>query len=139
MIGIDSARNNSGAQTGALDPANDMFWTWNSGYIMAKFEGASPQSAAAGNIVKFHIGGYGGANKTMRITNPSFNNDTAKVTTNITPEIHLSCNLLEWFSAPYVIDFSVINTAMSPGTTSNHIATNYADMFIVEHIHNNPH
>src|ERR1043166_4097493 len=35
MLGVDSARNKSGAQTGGLDPAgeaNDMFWTWNSGY-----------------------------------------------------------------------------------------------------------
>jgi hypothetical protein len=36
MIGVDSTRNVSGSQTGALDPALGMFWTWNSGYIMAK-------------------------------------------------------------------------------------------------------
>lgn len=33
LIGIDSLRNCSGAQTGDLDPAKGMFWTWNSGYI----------------------------------------------------------------------------------------------------------
>jgi len=45
QIGIDSIYNVSGAQTGALDPMNGMFWTWNSGYIMAKLEGilADPQ------------------------------------------------------------------------------------------------
>ena len=32
-IGVDSVRNVSGAQTGALDPTNTMFWSWNSGYI----------------------------------------------------------------------------------------------------------
>ncbi len=42
-LGVDSIRNVSGAQTGALDPANGMFWTWNSGYIFMKFEGASPK------------------------------------------------------------------------------------------------
>ena len=43
LLGVDSMHNVSGAQTGALDPANDMFWTWNSGYVMAKMEGASPR------------------------------------------------------------------------------------------------
>src|SRR5688500_13738710 len=42
LIGVDSTRNVSGAQTGALDPLHDMFWTWNTGYIMAKLEGTSP-------------------------------------------------------------------------------------------------
>jgi hypothetical protein len=58
MIGVDSARNNSGAQTGALDPTNGMFWSWSTGYIMAKFEGTSAQSPAAANALKFHIGGF---------------------------------------------------------------------------------
>ncbi len=40
-LGVDSARNVSGAQTGALDPANGMFWTWSSGYIFYKLEGTS--------------------------------------------------------------------------------------------------
>ncbi|MEP6727577.1 MAG: MbnP family protein, partial [Bacteroidota bacterium] len=31
IIGVDSIRNISGVQTGSLDPANGMFWTWNSG------------------------------------------------------------------------------------------------------------
>ena len=30
-IGVDSARNVSGAQTDALDPTKGMFWTWNTG------------------------------------------------------------------------------------------------------------
>ena len=36
LLGVDSTHNVSGAQTGALDPLNDMFCTWNSVYIMAK-------------------------------------------------------------------------------------------------------
>ena len=35
LLGVASARIVSGAQTGALDTLKDMFWTWNSGYIMA--------------------------------------------------------------------------------------------------------
>ncbi|MBS1734667.1 MAG: hypothetical protein JST02_15340, partial [Bacteroidetes bacterium] len=46
LLGVDSIRNCSGAQTGALDPMNDMFWTWNSGYVMFKLEGSSTASTA---------------------------------------------------------------------------------------------
>lgn len=137
MIGVDSARNNSGAQTGALDPTNGMFWSWNSGYIMAKIEGNSPQSTAAANKLTFHIGGFSGVNKTMQVVSPSFNGDTAKVTNTISPEIHLSSNLLEWFQTPTMVDFSTTNTIHMPGASAKTIANNYADMFTVEHIHNN--
>lgn len=138
MIGVDSARNNSGAQTGALDAANGMFWSWNQGYIMAKFEGTSPQSTASGNNLKFHVGGFSGTNKTMRIVSPSFNSDTAKVTSSVSPEIHMSSNLLEWFDTPTPINFSTFpNVIMSPGASANTLADNYADMFTIEHIHNN--
>ena len=65
-LGVDSARNVSGAQTGALDPVNDMFWTWNSGYIMAKMEGNSPQSTAVNNKVEYHIGGFSGSNSIVK-------------------------------------------------------------------------
>jgi hypothetical protein len=50
VIGVDSARNVSGAQTGALDPANGMFWTWNTGYIMAKWK-EMPLEEAHLNII----------------------------------------------------------------------------------------
>lgn len=136
-IGVDSARNNSGAQTGALDPSNGMFWSWNSGYIMAKFEGTSPQSTATGNNLKFHIGGFSGATNTIRVATPSFNNDTAKVTTSFSPTVHLTTNLLEWFKTPTVINFATVNTIHMPGTMAKTVADNYADMFTVEHIHNN--
>src|ERR1700733_14455088 len=65
LLGVDSLHNVSGAQTGALAPANDMFWTWNSGYVMAKMEGASPASAL-NNVFEFHIGGFSGANNVLK-------------------------------------------------------------------------
>ena len=136
MIGVDSARNNSGAQTGALDAANGMFWSWSSGYIMAKMEGNSPQSTAGANKLTFHIGGFSGTNKVMRIVSPSFNSDTAKVSSAISPTIHMANNLLEWFETPTPVDFSTLNTIHMAGSSAKTIADNYEDMFTVEHIHN---
>ncbi|MDQ2863900.1 MAG: hypothetical protein M3R50_09685 [Bacteroidota bacterium] len=58
LLGVDSLHNVSGAQTDDLDPAKDMFWTWNSGYVMAKMEGNSPASKLVNNKFEFHIGGF---------------------------------------------------------------------------------
>ena len=65
-LGVDSAYNNSGAQEGALDPLNGMFWTWNTGYVYFKMEGYSPASNADLNRIEHHIGGYRGPNKANR-------------------------------------------------------------------------
>jgi hypothetical protein len=58
MIGVDSLHNCSGAQSGALDPINGMFWTWSTGYIFFKLEGKSPASKQPAHIFEYHIGGY---------------------------------------------------------------------------------
>lgn len=135
-IGVDSTRNVSGAQTGALDPANGMFWSWNSGYIMTKFEGTSPQSTAMGGMLMYHVGGFSGTNSVLKTVSPSFNSDVATVSATATPEIHLKADLLEWFTTPTNINFSTLTTIHMPGANAKTLADNYADMFSVEHIHN---
>ena len=136
MIGVDSARNVSGSQTGALDPANGMFWTWSSGYIMVKMEGTSPQSTATSNALLFHVGGFSGINNTIKTVVPSFNAETAIVSSTITPEIHFAVDLSEMFKNPTTVNFATLNTIHMPGTGAKTVADNYADMFSVEHIHN---
>lgn len=136
MIGVDSTRNVSGAQTGDLDPIKGMFWTWNTGYIMAKFEGKSPSSTAPSNNLVFHVGGYGGNRATQRVVSPSFNSLTANVSTSVTPVIHIDCNVNEWFRTPTAIDFSTTNNVASSGPAAMTIADNYSDMFTVTGIDN---
>ena len=60
-LGVDSARNVSGAQTGDLATTNDMYWSWKSGYIMLKAEGKYLDTAKQKTFV-FHLGGFSGAN-----------------------------------------------------------------------------
>lgn len=136
MIGVDSARNVSGAQTGALDPANDMFWTWNTGYIMAKFEGKSPQSTASAHNLTFHIAGYSGANAVQRIVSPTFASLTANPTATLTPVIHIKSDVLEWFVNPNTIRFDTMNNVATTGASAMQIADNYADMFTITGIDN---
>jgi hypothetical protein len=136
MIGVDSARNVSGAQTGALDPANDMFWTWNSGYIMAKFEGKSPSSTIVADNVFLHVAGFGGQYAAQRTVSPTFGSSTAIVTTTTIPQINVTCDVQEWFQNPTPIDFSSVNNINTTGAMAATLANNYVDMFTVTSITN---
>ena len=71
-IGVDSARNVSGAQTGALSVINGMFWDWNTGYIMAKAEGTSPNANTVSKTFAIHLGGFAGPNKVVTTKNIDF-------------------------------------------------------------------
>lgn len=129
MIGVDSVHNVSGAQTGALDPANGMFWSWNTGYIMAKFEGVSPQSTAAGNILVYHVGGFTGTNNVLKTVTLPFPQSVNLNNNGF--HIHINADLLKWFT-PNIINFGTLNTIHMPGADAKNISDNYAHMFSVE-------
>ncbi|OSZ82290.1 hypothetical protein CAP35_03210 [Chitinophagaceae bacterium IBVUCB1] len=133
MIGVDSSRNTSGAQTGALAPDNAMFWDWNTGYIMAKIEGFSPQANIYPNNLGIHIGGFKGVNATQRwvvLTLPS----VASITTDKASTIHIVSDVLQWFKSPNIIDFAQLSVVAKEGIEAKKIADNYADMFSIDHI-----
>lgn len=135
MIGVDSARNVSGAQTGALDPAHGMFWTWNSGYIMAKLEGNSPQSTLAAHAFVYHIGGYGGADATQRIIEIPFGSGPAQVTRSIVPEVIIKTDMARWFG-PNILSVSETPSVNDFGPVATGIADNYSNMFSLIEVRN---
>ena len=135
-IGVDSARNVSGAQTGALDPSNGMFWEWNSGYIYTKLEGSSPQAGGNKQLL-FHIGGFKKPNNTIRTVSPSLNGATIQIRKDRTPTVHLAADVLRMFTGPNTIDFSTLSNTMG-GSNSVKVADNQAaGMFRVDHVHAN--
>ncbi|MGL4596527.1 MAG: MbnP family protein [Bacteroidia bacterium] len=136
MIGVDSLRNVSGTQSGALDPANNMFWTWSSGYIFMKFEGNSPQSMSSGNNVTYHIGGYEGVNRGQRIVTLPLTATTALVTESTTPRIFLNVDAGEIFESPNTISIASLSFAMGVNSSSAMIADNYANMFSLVNVVN---
>ena len=137
LIGVDSARNVSGAQTGALDPLNGMFWSWNSGYIFMKLEGNS--TAATNNSFVFHIGGFTGNNSSLRNVSIDFTPSVLIVDGGRREaEIHLRTDVLEVFKNPVNWTIAGHSTIMSPGVNATTVATNYTDMFSFDHIHNDP-
>jgi hypothetical protein len=130
-VGVDSTRNVSGAQTGALDPTNGMFWTWNTGYIFAKLEGRSPSSAAPFQKLTHHIGGFRtGENAIRKITLAMpFEIGRAK-------ELVINADVQKWFDGPHQISIASNASVMSPGGVALKIADNYASMFSVNKVVN---
>lgn len=137
LLGVDSIRNVSGAQTGALDPGKGMFWTWNSGYIMAKLEGSSPESVQPNNKFEYHIGGFSGGNsvlKQLSLPFPLAQEVTLQEGRN--SEMVISANVNSWFAGPNPIKINVNAVCMTPGPLSKQIADNYAGMFTITGIVN---
>lgn len=136
MLGVDSTRNCSGAQTGDLAQNKGMFWTWASGYIMFKLEGSSPQSGASNKGLEYHIGGFGGVNKVQRNFSYTFASTPANVSASVSPIIHMSVDINEFFKNPTTINFATQHTQLSAGVNAKMFADNYSDMIKFEHVHN---
>jgi hypothetical protein len=134
-IGVDSLRNFAGAQTGVLDPAKGMFWSWNSGYIFVKLEGESPKSTAKKNRLTFHIGGAKDPNNTIRTFTQQFPK-TLKIADGKLPELELVANAGALFQGKTTVDFAKLNFTMG-GPNSVVVADNYADgLFKIDKVKN---
>lgn len=131
LIGVDSLHNVSGAQSGALDPINAMFWDWNTGYIMAKIEGNVPR--AEDSKIEFHIGGFSGAASSLRWVTLLFP-QLLECKEDSIPVIHITSNIAEWFKGPQKIDLSKTPVITTEGKEAVMIADNYADMFTIDSI-----
>ncbi len=135
LIGVDSLRNVSGSQTGALDPGHGMFWTWQQGYIFFKLEGAyNTLTQAQKAEYAIHIGGFSGPYACLQKC--SFT-----LPTTVSPrENHISSvsyNVLidEIFMKPTKMGFDDYYAAPNERTFKM-ISDNYADMFVIDKIVN---
>jgi len=137
LIGVDSIRNVSGAQTGALDPGKGMFWTWNTGYIMAKLEGSSPASSQPNNVFEYHIGGFSGPDNALKQVTLSFPlGEDMKLETGKTTAMTITADANAWFTNPNNIQLSVNAVVTTPGPLARQVSENYANMFTVTDIVN---
>ena len=133
-IGVDSLHNCMGAQSGALDPVNGMFWAWNTGYIFLKVEGNSSYSKSSAGIFEFHIGGYKQPTNSIRKVALNFNNQPLNMATKAS-SIDIKVNAAEILKTPTAIDFSILSSVTTPQYAPT-IANNYADMFSILQIKN---
>jgi len=64
LFGIDSTIQVGGVGTGALDPLRGMYWTWQTGYVQWKMEGAIRVDSVESPL-ELHLGGFDGATKSQ--------------------------------------------------------------------------
>ena len=135
LLGVDSLHNVSGAQTGALDPAKDMFWTWNTGYVMAKLEGNSPVSTLVNHKYEFHIGGFSGKYNVLKNIELAFpENKTRYFAAGKTTEIIINADVDAWWQNPNDIKIAEKGNINAPGKWALAISDNYAKMFRIQKI-----
>lgn len=132
LTGVDSTRNVSGIQSGALDPANGMFWTWNSGYIFFKLEGNSPVSTQPNGKIEYHIGGFQSPASAIRkytgqLTGPD------KWVLGIGQTISFDINIAidRFFTVPFPLKIVEIPVCTTPGELASDIADNIVSAFEV--------
>ena len=113
-LGVSSAMNTSGALSGALDPSNGMFWSWQSGYINFKIEGISPSCDTRKNKFQFHIGGYQEPHTTLRRLSFRLDNQTTQIDLNL--DVFFDTILL-----------ALENQVMIPGERANELASIFAN------------
>ena len=130
IIGVDSAHNCNGAQSGALDPVNTMFWAWNTGYIFLKVEGKSSFSKSPGNIFEYHIGGYKSPSNCIRSVTLKFEHPLVIENTK-TADIKIKVDVAEILKTPTNIDFTKLPTVTDSNNATT-LADNYMDMFTIQ-------
>lgn len=123
-VGVDSLKNTSGIQSGVLDPSRGMFWTWNSGYIMAKLEGVSSQANTAGNRFTHDVGGFRSPFNSTRkiqllIPQNKINNTS----------VYIEVNLAKWFTGKYSILLTEQPICHTPGKLAMQLADNFVTGF----------
>ncbi len=134
LVGVDAARNGAGAQTGTLDPARGMFWTWNTGYIFFQFDGHSPQSGDAEHALSYHVGGGGGATAhSVFLPLPA----PVEVTADTSAELHLHADLARLFDGAHALHPASLFTAMDAAAAAQ-IADNSAGLYRIDHVHRLP-
>ena len=132
ILGVDSLHNVSGAQNGALDVVNTMFWTWNSGYIFMKLEGNSSFSNSPGHFFEYHIGGFKEPYNAIRKIKLTFD-QPVEISKHKLTDILINVNVLEILQHPNSIDFSKNSSIVEP-SQSKIVSDNYEDIFSIINI-----
>ncbi len=136
-LGVDSVRNVSGTQTGDLDPAKGMFWTWNSGYIMAKLEANSPVSPAAANKIEWHIGGFKTGENAIRQISLDLSVNPIEIKNNGTSDLLINAEANKWFNGVTDLKIAENPVCAMPGLLATKFADNYSKMFSIAGVNNN--
>jgi hypothetical protein len=131
MIGVDSTKNFSGLQSGALNPSNGMFWSWSTGYIFIRVEGSSPQSETG--VFMYHLGGYESPYIASHRKSHELGNEILPINPITQPTVHFNVNVARFWHGP--VKVSELNVIHNIGNNAVSMSKNFADGFILDHIH----
>lgn len=137
-IGVDKAQWEAGA-TGQGDflttaQAAEMMWSWSAGYKFVAFEGTfTSATVTAATQFKVHTGQTGTDYNYAEVALDLPVN--ALVRTTITPQIHIMADLSQIVDGTNTINLSEGATIMG-GAKLALVTANIANMFEVEHVHN---
>jgi hypothetical protein len=130
MIGVDSLRNVSGAQSGDLDPDQAMFWDWNTGYIFYKIEGSYHSFSGVDDDYAIHVGGFSGPYKALQevVLDPG-----TELSVSASSRLHLQVNAdaSEIFRTPHDLGFDTYRNQLQQPDLMKRLSENYRDMFSV--------
>ena len=136
-IGIDSAKNVSGSQSGDLAVSKNMFLNFDLGYVFILAEGFSnviPDSLF--NLFNYQISGFKNLNKTnaVQINTQGFNGVLLNISPRSSPSIHFAINVeLLWSDG---LSLSILPMISSQGESAVKVSENFKSAFEIEHIHN---
>ena len=142
-IGVDSLKSVSdvGSRTGVLDVASygndNMYWSWNMGYIFFKMEGNSPDVDLKGkDKFEFHIGGFGGKEGPTpnNIKNVVLSLDHVKVSQRTSPEIHVIFDVSKVMDGGNTLKLTESPMIHNP-MVGTKVSANYASGFSIDHVH----
>jgi hypothetical protein len=130
LLGIDSADQVRGAQTGVLDPVKGMFWTWNSGYQSFKIEGYSPLSTQPAHSFAFHIGGYRSPYSTVwNIRIYTTDNELFRITQENKIIVEVPIEFDYFFDGSVPLHFKESAVCTIPGEQARKISENFVGTF----------
>lgn len=136
VVGVDSTTTKGDplALVGDLNPANAMYWSWNTGHIFLKLEGTLT-SASPNKPFTCHIGGYRQPLSAIVTAAPSLNGTPLPVRAGQVPKLSVTANVLKVFDGPTQFTISSLPTTMMPSAASVQVAANYAaGMFAVAQV-----
>ncbi len=113
-------------QDGDLDPANDMIWDWNTGYVFFKHEGVFKTSSDSLRSLTFHMA----TDVAFTPVEIPLNNVNIQSPAKI---LHINLNLNSVYNSPNKIDFNNDNFHTSTGSEEGvwiaKMKANLADAF----------
>lgn len=142
-VGVDSLKSISevGARTGVLDVASygddNMYWSWNMGYIFFKIEGNSSVIDVQGSDkFAFHIGGFGGRDAVTpnNLEQIDLHLDNVSVSESNSPQLHVIFDVTKVMDGANTISLMETPAIHNP-MIGKKVSANYVSGFALDHVH----